>query len=76
VRPLLVYTLSRLGLFAVAFGVLYLIGLRDWLWLLVAAVLVSGVASYVLLSKQRDEVSQQISKLSRRPDDDRRPEDQ
>jgi membrane protein implicated in regulation of membrane protease activity len=76
VRSLLVYTLSRLGLFAVAFGVLYLIGLHDWFWLLVAAVLVSGVASYVLLSKQRDDVSQQISKLSRRPDDDQRPEDQ
>lgn len=61
-RPLLVYTLSRLGLFAVAFGVLYLTGLRNWFWLLVAAFLVSGLASYVLLSGQRDELSKTISR--------------
>lgn len=61
-RPLLVYTLSRLGLFAVAFAVLYLTGLRDVFWLLVAAFIVSGLASYVLLSGQRDEVSKAISR--------------
>ncbi|HEY9522375.1 MAG TPA: DUF4229 domain-containing protein [Thermopolyspora sp.] len=66
-RSLLVYTLSRLGLFAVTLGVLYLAGLHDWFWLLVVAALVSGVASYVLLSKQRDEVSRQIGEISRRP---------
>jgi hypothetical protein len=58
----MVYTLSRLGLFAVAFAVLYLVGLRDWFWLLVAAIVVSGLASYVLLSGQRDEVSKAISR--------------
>lgn len=61
-RPLLVYTLSRLGLFAVAFAVFYLTGLRDVFWLLVAAFIVSGLASYVLLSGQRDEVSKAISR--------------
>ena len=60
-RPLLVYTLSRIGLFAVAFGVLYLVGLRGF-WLLVAALIVSGLASYVLLSGQRDELSKAISR--------------
>jgi hypothetical protein len=70
VRPLLVYTLSRLGLFAVALGVLYLIGARSWLLLLLAAVL-SGVASYVLLSKQRDALGQRLSRVGRWPDEQR-----
>lgn len=69
-RPLLVYTLSRLGLFAVALGVLYLIGARSWLLLLLAAVL-SGVASYVLLSKQRDALGQRLSQAGRWPDEQR-----
>lgn len=73
-RPLLVYTLSRLGLFAVTLGVLYLIGARSWLLLLLAAVL-SGVASYVLLSKQRDALSSRLGKAGRWPDE-QRPEDQ
>jgi len=62
VRPLVVYTLSRVGLFAVALAVLYLTGLRDLFWLLVAAFLISGLASYVLLSGQRDEVSKAIAR--------------
>ncbi|MEU9834263.1 DUF4229 domain-containing protein [Streptosporangium sp. NPDC048047] len=61
-HPVFVYTVSRLGLFAVSFGVLYLLGLREPLILIVAAFLVSGVASYVLLSKQRDAVSARIAK--------------
>ncbi|WP_268241033.1 DUF4229 domain-containing protein [Thermopolyspora flexuosa] len=58
----MVYTLSRVGLFAVALAVLYLTGLRDLFWLLVAAFLISGLASYVLLSGQRDEVSKAIAR--------------
>ncbi|GLW98395.1 DUF4229 domain-containing protein [Microtetraspora sp. NBRC 16547] len=65
-RPVVVYTLSRLGLFAVALAVLYLLGLRTYL-LLVVAFLVSGLASYVLLSKQRDAVSEQVAKKRHRP---------
>jgi len=64
VRPVLVYTLSRLGLFAVALAVLYLLGLRS-LPLLIVALIVSGVASYVLLSKQRDAVSERITRNRR-----------
>ncbi|GAA0968361.1 hypothetical protein GCM10009555_013600 [Acrocarpospora macrocephala] len=66
-RAVLVYTLSRLGLFAVALGVLYLLGLRTYA-LLAVAFLVSGLASYVLLSKQRDEVSTLISARRRPPE--------
>ncbi|GLW23658.1 MULTISPECIES: DUF4229 domain-containing protein [Microbispora] len=65
-HPVVVYTLSRLGLFAVAVGVLYLVGLRSFPLLLVA-VLVSGLASYVLLSKQRDAVSERIATKRRGP---------
>jgi hypothetical protein len=61
VRPVLVYTLSRLVLFAVALGVLYLLGFRA-IMLFVIAFLISGLASYVLLSKQRDAVSEQIAR--------------
>ncbi|WP_326646819.1 DUF4229 domain-containing protein [Streptosporangium sp. NBC_01755] len=61
-HPVIVYTASRVGLLAVSLGVLYILGLRQPLFLLVAAFLVSGVASYVLLSKQRDAVSERITK--------------
>ncbi|SDG44211.1 Protein of unknown function [Sinosporangium album] len=63
-HPVLVYTASRIGLFVVALGVLYLLGLRSWLILAVVAFAVSGLASYVLLSKQRDAVSARIGKTS------------
>ena len=65
-RPVLVFTLSRLGLFAAALGVLYLLGLSD-LPLFVVALVVSGLASYVLLSRQRDAVSEQIARNRRKP---------
>ncbi|MEV7009644.1 DUF4229 domain-containing protein [Streptosporangium sp. NPDC051022] len=61
-HPVFVYTVSRLGLLAASIALLYLVGLRQPLILLVAAFLVSGVASYVLLSKQRDAVSERFTK--------------
>ncbi|GAA3443627.1 DUF4229 domain-containing protein [Planomonospora venezuelensis] len=61
-HPAFVYTASRLGLLAVSIGVLYLLGLREPFILLVAAFLVSGVVSYVLLSRQRDALSARIAK--------------
>ncbi|GGL49354.1 DUF4229 domain-containing protein [Planomonospora parontospora] len=61
-HPAFVYTASRIGVLAVTAGVLYLLGLRDPFLLLVASFLVSGVASYVLLSKQRDALSARITK--------------
>jgi hypothetical protein len=65
VHPVVVYTLSRIGLFAVALAVLYLVGLRNIFLLLAVAFLVSGLASYVLLSKQRDAVSERITRNRR-----------
>ncbi|MEV1175215.1 DUF4229 domain-containing protein [Nonomuraea sp. NPDC049784] len=67
-RPVLVYTASRIVLFVVTLGVLRLLGLQNPLVLILAAFLVSGIASYVLLSKQRDAVSQRISDKIDRPE--------
>ncbi|GLX96238.1 DUF4229 domain-containing protein [Herbidospora sp. NBRC 101105] len=66
-HPVIVYTVSRVALFAASFGVLYLLGLRTFV-LFVAAFLVSGLASYVLLSKQRDAVSEKISEKRGQPE--------
>ncbi|WP_043629676.1 DUF4229 domain-containing protein [Nonomuraea candida] len=66
-RPVLVYTASRIGLFTVTLGVLLLLGLQNWLALIVASFLISGIASYVLLSKQRDAMSERLSNRIDRP---------
>ncbi|MEV4579398.1 DUF4229 domain-containing protein [Nonomuraea jabiensis] len=65
--PVLVYTLSRIGIFVVTLGVLALLGLQNPLVLIAASFLISGIASYVLLSKQRDAVSERISNKIDRP---------
>ncbi|MCP3015729.1 DUF4229 domain-containing protein [Nocardiopsis dassonvillei] len=65
-RSLLTYTAARLGLFAAAFGVVYLFGAREWIALILAW-LVSGLASYVLLSGMRDKVSASaVERMERR----------
>jgi hypothetical protein len=55
-RTAFAYTTARILLFVVATVVLYLVGARGIL-LLALALVVSGIASYVLLSKQRDRMS-------------------
>jgi hypothetical protein len=72
VHPVLVYTALRIGLFIVTLGVLLLVGLQNPLALIAASFVISGVASYVLLSKQRDAMSERISsKISQpKPQDD------
>jgi hypothetical protein len=55
-RSVLAYSAARLALFAAAAGVLFLVGARGLL-LVALAVLFSGLASYVLLSRQRDAMS-------------------
>ncbi|MFJ9557332.1 DUF4229 domain-containing protein [Nocardiopsis sp. NPDC101807] len=55
-RSWLTYTAARVGLFLAAFGVVYLFGARSWVALILAW-LVSGLASYVLLSRLRDQLS-------------------
>ncbi|WP_106397194.1 DUF4229 domain-containing protein [Actinocorallia populi] len=55
-RSVIVYTLARLLLVAATAAILYLIGLSGLLNLALAF-LISGVVSYVVLSRQRDQVS-------------------
>jgi Protein of unknown function (DUF4229) len=57
---MLAYTTARLLLFVAATGLLFLAGARGLL-LLGLALLVSGIASYVLLSRQRDRMSGSLS---------------
>ncbi|MEV4074696.1 DUF4229 domain-containing protein [Nonomuraea fuscirosea] len=66
-RPVLLYTASRLALFLVTLGVLFLLGLQNPIALIAASFLISGIASYVLLSKQRDAVSERLSDRIDRP---------
>ncbi|UGY92947.1 DUF4229 domain-containing protein [Streptomyces gobiensis] len=65
------YTLMRLGLFVGCFAVLAVlaqvgvipagIGTSNPLWIFLLAVVVSAPLSFVLLRKQRDEMSEQIA---------------
>ncbi|NUR93039.1 MAG: DUF4229 domain-containing protein [Nonomuraea sp.] len=66
-RPVLVYSLSRITLFVVTLGVLALLGARNLLLILLSLV-ISGIASYVLLSKQRDALSARISNKVQPPE--------
>jgi hypothetical protein len=59
-RSTLPYLSARILLLVAAGGLLYLVGARGWL-LLLLAFLVSGIASYVLLSGQRDRISTSIT---------------
>ncbi|MFD6094938.1 DUF4229 domain-containing protein [Nocardiopsis flavescens] len=58
-RSWLPYTAARVGLFLAAFGVVYLFGARSWMALILAW-LISGLASYVLLSSLRDRMSASV----------------
>lgn len=59
-RAAVTYTSARILLFAAAVAVFYLIGARG-LILLALALLVSGLVSYVVLSKARDRMSASLS---------------
>ena len=57
----IVYTAARILLFAVALGLIYLAGARGLLlWAL--ALIVSGAASYILLSRMRDSMAGSITR--------------
>ena len=59
-RSVIFYTIARLAIFAATAGVLALVGARGVL-LLLLALLISGVVSYVLLSSQRDRMSAAVT---------------
>ncbi len=60
-RTALAYTSARILLLVASMGLLYLAGARGWI-LLALAVLVSALASYILLSRQRDVMSAALSR--------------
>ncbi|GAA2290817.1 hypothetical protein GCM10010149_42470 [Nonomuraea roseoviolacea subsp. roseoviolacea] len=66
-RPVLVYTLLRIVLFLVTAGLLFLLGLQNLFWLIVVSFLISGVVSYVVLSKWRDAMSSRLTNKIDRP---------
>ncbi|GAA4620940.1 hypothetical protein GCM10023196_006880 [Actinoallomurus vinaceus] len=64
-RSVFLYTLARLALFGATAGVLFLAGARGFL-LLALAVLISGIVSFVLLSRQRDAISSSVTRRAAR----------
>ncbi|MFC8922185.1 DUF4229 domain-containing protein [Cellulosimicrobium sp. NPDC057127] len=58
--PLVVYSVLRLLLFGVALGALWLVGLRGWLLVLVAAA-VALMLSYLTLRGPRDAASRYLA---------------
>jgi hypothetical protein len=77
-RATLAYTTARILIFIAAAGLLYLVGLRGLL-LLGLALLASGAASYVLLSRQRDAMAgillQRVRRVRQQLDDGAQAED-
>ncbi|MEU5876823.1 DUF4229 domain-containing protein [Spirillospora sp. NPDC047279] len=59
-RSVLFYTVARLGIFLATAAVLALFGARGVL-LLLMALLISGIISFVLLSGQRDAMSSAVT---------------
>ncbi|MBB4929293.1 hypothetical protein F4561_000113 [Lipingzhangella halophila] len=68
-RSVIAYTASRILIFAVAYGVLYVLGAPPGAVGLALAFLVSGLVSYILLSEQRDAISASIVTWRRRRQD-------
>ncbi|HTY71741.1 MAG TPA: DUF4229 domain-containing protein [Actinomycetes bacterium] len=64
-RQFWTYTLARLGLVAVVAGLLWLVGLRGPV-LLVLAFVVSGLVSYVILRRQRGALAETVDARARR----------
>lgn len=63
--PLVLYTLLRLGLFAVALVGLVLAGVGGWLAVLLAVV-IAWAAAYLLLTRQRDDAVRWMAERSQR----------
>jgi len=59
-RATLAYSTARLLIFAVVLGLLYVAGARELL-LVGLALVISGILSYVVLSRQRDAMSGAIA---------------
>lgn len=71
-RPWITYTLLRVGLFAVFFAVLYLVGLPWWAAALLAAVL-GFLVGYIFFRGLRQRVAGELA--SARASTDKRPDE-
>lgn len=58
-KPWVVYSLLRVGLFAAAFAILMLLGIEWWLSAIIAAV-VGLCVSYIFFGRLRDRVTRDI----------------
>lgn len=72
-RSFVRYTLARMLLFAVTFGLVWLVGFRwlTWdlltaLWTAMVALAVSGIASWWLLGQLRDDLAVDVEARARR----------
>jgi hypothetical protein len=78
-RATLAYTAARVLLFAAILGLLYLVGARGLL-LIGLALAISGIISFIVLSRQRDAmsgaISSRISHVRERLDEGTRAEDE
>ena len=71
VKEFVVYTLLRLVLFAASFGIVSGVWLAvsdtvPVLWVLVIALVISGVASYFVLNAQRESFARRVDDRARR----------
>jgi hypothetical protein len=71
-RPWIAYTLVRVGLFAVSFVVLYLLGLEPWLAALLAAAL-GFLIAYIFFRGLRGRVAGELA--AARANTDKRPDE-
>jgi hypothetical protein len=69
VKAWLVYTLARLGIFAAALVVLFVIGL-PWYWATIGAALIGLLVSYIALPKLREQVTTSLATRRPRPERD------
>ncbi len=67
-RPALVYTVARLAVFAVVAALLYLVGLRG-ITLLLVALVASGIVALFALGRQRDALSEQVTRAKQAVDE-------
>ena len=71
-RAALIYTLARIAVFVAVLGVLAVAGLRGYV-LVLAAILLSGIVSYFVLSSQRAAFARGLGEQAERRRAARRP---
>ncbi len=70
-RPIVVYSLYRLGILLGSLAVVFLLGLRGWWWLLVSVVVAAAV-SYISLPRQRREAAESLAARAAAHEESRR----